>query len=202
MQYEELTSSTPGSRISNSALVQYLDIFILVIILAFTLFSVPRALVYFANKRFEAFQGYFLYSAARFRTYRSPLGTPMPTKIEHEGPPEYHIPTIESAVALQQWHFPMRISLRHPAAGFMRYHVLGSYNVTQVFLMAGYTLAVFYTAFYESNLFSIPKRVGWVVASQIPFVYALATKNNVIGLLVGTGYEKVCIRKSTETCSI
>ena len=45
MQYKKLTSSTPGSYICNSTLVQYLNIFIL-IILAFTLLNVPCALFY------------------------------------------------------------------------------------------------------------------------------------------------------------
>jgi ferric-chelate reductase len=191
MESEELASSSTSSPpISNSTLVCDLDIFILIVILVFSLFNVPRALVYIANNRSEVFHGYLLRSATQFRTYRSPSGMALESK--EKGQLEYSISTLETAAPLKKpWHIPMHFSLRHPAAGFMQYRVLENYTIAQALLMMGYTAAVFYTVFYESNPFSKPQRAGWVAASQIPFVYAFATKNNVIGLLVGVGYEKV-----------
>ena len=191
MQFEErAASSTSTSPVSSSTLVYDLDIFILAAILLFSLFNVPRALVYIANNRSEVFHGYLLRSATQFRMYKSPTGIILQSK--EKGRLEYSIPTLESAAPLKQpWHFPMRFSLRHPAASFMQYRVLEKYTIVQVLLIAGYTAAVFFAAFYQSNPISKPHRTGWVVASQIPFVYAFATKNNVIGLLVGVGYEKV-----------
>jgi ferric-chelate reductase len=190
MQPEDLaTSTTSGTPVSNSTLVYDLDIFILVVILVFSLFNVPRALVYIANNRSEVFQGYLLRSSNRFRMYLSPSGTALDSK--EKEPVEYTIPTLESPPVVKRWHFPMHLSLRHPAASVMEFRVLGNYTVIQVVLMAGYTGAVFYAAFYQSNPFTDPQRAGWVIGSQFPFVYAFATKNNVIGLLVGVGYEKV-----------
>ena len=192
MQFEELASSPPRPPVPNSILVYHLHVFILTIILIFSLFNVPRAWVYIVNNRSDVFQGYLLRSTTQFKMHQSPSGTTPQSKEKAKGLPKYYIPTLESdATPKQPWHFPMHFSLRNPAASFLRYRILGSYTVVQVFLMAGYTAAVFYTAFYKSNPFSNSRRVGWVVASQIPFVYALATKNNIIGLLVGVGYEKV-----------
>ncbi|KAJ3765256.1 hypothetical protein FB446DRAFT_625068, partial [Lentinula raphanica] len=34
-------------------------------------------------------------------------------------------------------------------------------------------------------------RFGWITASQLPFVYAFGTKNNVLGMFLGIGYEKI-----------
>ena len=192
MRPEELVSSSTTSQVSNSTLAYHLDVLILIIISVFSLFNIPSALFYIANNRSELFQGYFLCSTGQFRIRRSSSGTTLrSTEIEKESL-EHSLPTLESAaVPKQPWHFPMHLSFRHPAASFTQYRVVGNYTVVQVLLMAGYAAVIFYVAFYRSNPFSAPKRIGWVIASQIPFVYAFATKNNVIGLLVGVGYEKV-----------
>lgn len=64
--------------------------------------------------------------------------------------------------------------------------------------MASYTAAILYAAFYRANPFSSPKRSVFIIASQIPFLYALATKNDIIGLLVGVGYDGVGVSKLNE----
>lgn len=180
----------PTSPVSDRMLVSDLDIFILIVILAFSLFNVPRALAYIANNRSDASQGYLLRSSTQFRMYRPPSATTSQSK--EKEPLECSTPSLESAAERKEpWHFPMHFSLRHPSASVLHHHVLGNYTVIQVFLMAGYTAAVFYAAFYKSNPIVDASRVGWIIISQIPFVYAFATKNNVIGLLVGVGYEKV-----------
>lgn len=179
--------------ISNSNLVYGLDMFILGIIFIFFLFNVPRALMYIANHRSHVFQDYVLRSTAQSRMSRTPLElTRKSTKKEEQW--SFPLPTLGSGAAPKQpWHFPMHLSRRHPAACFMQCRIVGHYTVVQVFLMAGYSGAILYASFYASNVFSHPKRIGWVITSQIPFVYAFATKNNVIGLLSGVGYEKVCV---------
>ena len=50
---------------------------------------------------------------------------------------------------------------------------------------------VLFATFDESDIFSDPKRSGYVAMAQIPIVVALATKNNVLSWLSGEGYEKV-----------
>ncbi|KAI9566156.1 ferric reductase like transmembrane component-domain-containing protein [Boletus coccyginus] len=191
MQFEErASSSTFESSVPSDTLVYTLDILISTIILFFFLLNVPRALMYIADNRSEAFQGYLLRSATQFRMYRSPSGSTPQSK--EKGSLENSISTPGSdATPKQSWHLPMYFEFRNSAASFIQYRVLGNYTVVQVLLMALYAAAVLYAAFYESNPFTSPYRAGWVTASQIPFVYAFATKNNVIGLLVGVGYEKL-----------
>ncbi|KAG6376746.1 hypothetical protein JVT61DRAFT_1765 [Boletus reticuloceps] len=143
MELEGLTSLSPsGPPVSDSALVYRLDIFILIIILAFTSFNVPRVLVYIANNRSEVLQGYLLRSATGSRMDRFASSTTLQSK--EKVPLRYPLP-----------------GLQHPAASFIHYRVLGNYTVVQAVLMAGYTAAVFYAAFYESNPFSYPKRAGY-----------------------------------------
>jgi len=48
-----------------------------------------------------------------------------------------------------------------------------------------------YAGLYKSSPFSDPVRAGWVSVAQIPFVIALATKNNILGYLLGFTYEKL-----------
>jgi len=180
--------STFEPAVSDSTLALFLDVCILTTILVFCLFNVPRALVYIANNRSEAFQGYRLRPATQFRMYRSPSGTTPQSK--ERGPLE-NSPELD-ATPKRPWHLHMYFSLRNPATSFLQHRVLGGYTIVQVLLTTLHTAAVFYAAFYDSNNpFVEPDRIGWVVASQFPFVYAFATKNNVVGLLVGVGYEKV-----------
>ncbi|KAH0828641.1 ferric reductase like transmembrane component-domain-containing protein [Lanmaoa asiatica] len=185
MQFEE-SSVISRPQVSNSSVVTDLDIFVLIIIVLISLF---RALVYVANNRSEVFQGYILRSTMQFRT-RSPSGTTLLfTEKRSLEPITYGH---KSAVALKHpWHFPMHFSFRHSATSLMQYRVLENYTVVQVLLMAGYTAAVFFAVFYGSNPFTNTRHLGWVIGSQIPFVYAFTTKNNVVGLLVGVGYEKL-----------
>ncbi|KAF8443879.1 hypothetical protein L210DRAFT_3099451 [Boletus edulis BED1] len=197
MQPEELATypaplyPVPNGYIvyGSGSLVFGLLIFINVAILTFTLFNLPRAWVYIANNRSEAFQGYLLRSSTETE---SGLDRSIILQSKESGSLRHSIPTLGSDNPLsKQWHFPIHLSLRHPAAAILRYRVFGNYTVVQTLLMLGYAFAVFFVGFSETNIFlnSIP--IGWVLASQIPFVYAFATKNNIIGLLVGVGYEKL-----------
>ena len=202
MQLNELASpatppptSTFNHVVPSGTLVYHLDMFILAIILAFSLFNIPRMCVYIANNRSEAFQGYLLRSTTQFGTHRS-LGRKAQSTEKDEEPPEFTLPTLASRIAPKQpWYFPILFSLRHTAVSCMQYRVFENYTVGQVLLKAGWAAAILYAAFYRANPFSVPERCAFVVVSQIPFVFALATKNNIIGLLVGVGYDKVGVSK-------
>ncbi|KAJ3997205.1 hypothetical protein F5050DRAFT_1459985 [Lentinula boryana] len=54
-------------------------------------------------------------------------------------------------------------------------------------------LPCIYPAFYKTNPFSDPVRYAWIGVSQLPFVFALSSKNNVLGYFLGSGYDKVHI---------
>lgn len=76
------------------------------------------------------------------------------------------------------------------------YFVLSSkvrpgYSLGYCIILLAYTAVVMYVSLVDVDLFSSPSRLGWVAASQIPVIFILATKNNVLGTLIGMGYEKV-----------
>ena len=54
-----------------------------------------------------------------------------------------------------------------------------------------YTSVVLFASLYKSNPFLDYLRTGYVATAQIPIVFALATKNNIIGKFLSMGYEKV-----------
>ena len=58
-------------------------------------------------------------------------------------------------------------------------------------IMVAYFITMCYAGFFESNVFSDPVRMGWVAISQLPVVIVLATKNNMVGILVGACYTRV-----------
>lgn len=64
-------------------------------------------------------------------------------------------------------------------------------SVLEVMIIVIYIATLAFPAFYATNPFTDPIRYGWIGVSQLPFAFALGSKNNVIGLLLGVGYEKV-----------
>ncbi|KAG9310137.1 hypothetical protein JVU11DRAFT_9752 [Chiua virens] len=99
--------------------------------------------------------------------------------------------TIVQPVTQRPWHMPMLSSLMIPVSNLLHRRVHEHFSVAQVLLMAGYSTVILYAIQYKSIPFIDFDRSGWVSVSQLPLVYALATKNNVIGMLVGVGYEKL-----------
>lgn len=218
--------SSPGPPVDlNSSLVYQLDIFLLIVILVFTVFSAPRAIARFARPS-EWSQGYCLRSITLSRQPRIDLNTnsiylnsdPQTAVLDLDGgstenvhsqsvpylpshsthdekalPPHPRpLATLVPSSTQQTWHMPMLSSLLPPVAGLLHRRVHENYSLGQILLMAGYSIVILYAGLYQSNPFVDPDRSGWVCVSQLPFIYVLSTKNNVIGMLVSVGYEKVC----------
>ncbi|KAG6902432.1 hypothetical protein C0995_016611 [Termitomyces sp. Mi166 len=81
--------------------------------------------------------------------------------------------------------FLQRLVLLH------RVRISPGFSVSQAVIMTCYFAALTYAGFYKSSPFSDPVRTGWVAVSQLPIVIALATKNNIVGTLIGFTYEKL-----------
>jgi ferric-chelate reductase len=75
--------------------------------------------------------------------------------------------------------------------GFLRHRLDAGFSLGQALLLGLYTAVLVYASFLKSNPFEDPVRMGIVAMSQIPIVYILGTKNNIVGMCVGMGYEKV-----------
>lgn len=65
------------------------------------------------------------------------------------------------------------------------------FSVAQAFVVVMYFYAMVYAVFFQSNIITDSNRTGWIAVSQLPLVFAFAQKNNVVGGLLGYGYEKV-----------
>ncbi|KAI6000848.1 hypothetical protein EDD15DRAFT_2362320 [Pisolithus albus] len=210
-------TSIPSERLGNPpnldmTLAHHLDITISIIIGIFAFLNAPRAIARFANCS-ERFRGHVLRYVSLHR--KPPINTNSDFVHFRSEPEKFKIntntddssegcsTTLKALPTLplrdtssnppfsgqQPVHMPMLSSL--VATGFLSCPVYEGYTVAHVLLMAGYAAMVFYCGFYKSNPFSDPPRVGWITVSQIPFVYILASKNNVVGMLVGVGYEKL-----------
>ncbi|KAG6376754.1 hypothetical protein JVT61DRAFT_1775 [Boletus reticuloceps] len=75
--------------------------------------------------------------------------------------------------------------------GFLRYRLDAGFSVGQAFILGLYAAILVYAAFLSSNPFEDPARMAFVAMSQIPIVIILGTKNNLVGMCVAMGYEKV-----------
>ncbi|KAI0339262.1 hypothetical protein BDW22DRAFT_613990 [Trametopsis cervina] len=58
-------------------------------------------------------------------------------------------------------------------------------------ILVAYFITLAYAGLYKSNLLTDPLRTGYVAISQIPVVIILATKNNVLGMLLGAAYTRL-----------
>ncbi|KAF5381629.1 hypothetical protein D9615_005461 [Tricholomella constricta] len=72
-----------------------------------------------------------------------------------------------------------------------RARIAPGFSISQAFVMVFYFATLVYASFYKSSPFSDPVRTGWVAIAQLPFAFALATKNNILGMLLGFTYEKL-----------
>ncbi|KAH7926604.1 hypothetical protein BV22DRAFT_344765 [Leucogyrophana mollusca] len=93
------------------------------------------------------------------------------------------------------WSLPPHVrawsAIVPPLGSLLRRRLETSFSVGQAVTLGVYFVALVYASFYKSNPFADPLRTGFVAMSQIPVVYVLATKNNVLGMFVGLGYEKL-----------
>ena len=66
------------------------------------------------------------------------------------------------------------------------------YSVGGTLLLLGYSVLMLFVGLHGGNPFVQYIPAGWVGASQLPVAFLLGTKNNLLGILLGKGYEKVC----------
>lgn len=95
---------------------------------------------------------------------------------ENPGSPPAHVPSYRSFV---------------PAiTNALDYHIMG-YTIRQIILLSVYLAIICVAMFYQSDPRSNTNRAGFVVMSQMPFAFALGTKNSVVTALTGLSYERV-----------
>lgn len=82
-------------------------------------------------------------------------------------------------------------------ASFLRTTLRPGLTIGKGCVLLAYFAIMLYGGLYKSNPFADPLRTGFLAVSQIPVVVLLGTKNNVLGMMIGFGYERVssCSRK-------
>ena len=183
-------------------LVEHIDILIAALIGFLALFQLPRALVRL-RQRSEWSQGHFFQHKARNRQVQpgsSHESDAIPAKESLSRNPttsEIHAfygdrrRLLKRADATQPTyppHMPTYPAFLRPFAEYLSLSIVPGYSNLQALVMLAYLGILLYAFFYRSNN---PRRSGIIAASQLPFLYAFASKNNVPGSLLGIGYQGV-----------
>ncbi|KAJ6504187.1 hypothetical protein C8R47DRAFT_968696 [Mycena vitilis] len=96
-------------------------------------------------------------------------------------PPGSYPPRIEAAP----------VFLRSVVSLF-RSRVAPGLSAAQFAVCAGWLGVILYPSIYRSTgPFTDINRYGFIAIAQVPFIFAFASKNNVLGMFLGVGYEKL-----------
>jgi len=82
-------------------------------------------------------------------------------------------------------------SILPPVGNLLRYRLDSGFSAGQALVLGVYTAVLIYPVFLKSDPFTDPLRTGFVAVSQMPLVYMLGTKNNILGMFLAMGYERV-----------
>jgi hypothetical protein len=192
-----VTEPSESSTVNNSKLVFDGDILILAIFACFVLLSLHRAYYYFF-RGFEWLQGHILCykSPDKWRNHypsaaEKGVDTTRSKRLHTPHSDNHHLEERRRTSMFPPPHTPAISSILHPLASPFARRIIPGFSVGQATILGVYGGILQYESFYKSNIFTDPIRTGFVATAQIPFVFALATKNNLLGGLVGLGYEKV-----------
>ncbi|KAJ7489400.1 hypothetical protein FB451DRAFT_1337155 [Mycena latifolia] len=203
-------AASGGAKFAAGVLVYHAVIVLLVLAALVVVLRLPRVFARFWRVS-EWTRGHFL-------RYTHPT-TPS-SRISFEGPPldAYSTSAKEYAkyasepVSSQSSHNPISVAVREraetpgayaphfepapsflrPVVSLLRSRVAPGVSATQVLVCAGYFGVLLYAAIYRSpGPFTDYNRFGFIAISQLPFIFGFASKNNVLGMFLGMGYEKL-----------
>lgn len=90
-------------------------------------------------------------------------------------------------------HVPATMKPLRPLLTPLRARIAPGFSVCQMLMLAVYFYALVYATFYKSNIITDESRTGWIAVAQLPLVFAFAQKNNILGSILGYGYERVSL---------
>ena len=210
--YASTASNTTASKSTASAapissdesLVYHVDLFLIVLVALYALARLPRLIALFGTSR-EWIDGHFL--------HRGPV---RPTR-RHLTPDTGAYPLKESSSPSDDTHSPYPYALNasnekwrasalrlpthaaacprvlRPLMTPLRVRIAPGFSVAQFLVLSVYFISLLYAGFFRANIFTDGSRTGWIAVAQLPFVFAFAQKNNIVGAILGYGYEKVRI---------
>ncbi|KAG6876311.1 hypothetical protein C0993_004095 [Termitomyces sp. T159_Od127] len=195
-----MSSSRPAAP-SSEELVLHVTLFILSAVGLFVLLRLPRALARFWCPS-EWLRGHvFWHTPYRHTRARRVYASASDTSSKETASDDSHTLYVHNSNNKSQAQVQTTFDLPpHVAACpaflqrlvmLLRVRLSPGFSVAQAAIMASYFAALLYAGLYKSSPFSDPVRTGWVAVSQLPIAIALATKNNILGSLMGFAYEKV-----------
>jgi len=209
-----MSNATPGSGQPNSrndeeemeaitqAVIVQVNVFVLGMIGLFMLVRLPQLFALLSSRMPRPFFQ-FLTRGAKGNSEQPPPARRLTKKqYEYKNPwdtvnetASIRGPTLRSGQkrnsSFNPPHVPSVPLLLAPLMNLLRLSIAPGYSVGQAAVMLNYFYVLLYGTFRESNVFTDNIRSAFMATSQIPLVFALAQKNNLIGGLLGYGYEKV-----------
>lgn len=114
---------------------------------------------------------------------------------QHPGSMQFMPPTSQHHRATDPNDLPPHArtytSMFDVVASALEYRLVPRFSLGQSIVLTIYTIIIAWASLVGSNIFTDENRTGYLAMSQIPVVVALATKNNIIGGLLGQGYERL-----------
>lgn len=205
------TSNFPAAapKFDTIAFVFHINVLTLALFALFAAFTLPRLLTRFSRGS-EWSRGYFLYSVTAENARKAwkskyhispPPVESVSRRAAFSGSDESH--TLNSHTHLirrkdekgRKLYLPPHTQSwsgrYHRISAFLGQECVPGYSIGRSIVVLGYFLIILYATVYKSSPFSDPQRAGFIAMSQLPLVFALGTKNNVLGMVLALGYEKV-----------
>ncbi|KAG9003881.1 hypothetical protein FRB94_002798 [Tulasnella sp. JGI-2019a] len=120
--------------------------------------------------------------------------------LEKEGAEGINVHADEAPVTAVEGSVPAKTYSRMASWGSIFYSVYRyldrpvwwvGYSVGLSLAFAIYTGIISFGILYHNLPTFGPRRAGWIAVGQIPFIIFLSTKNNLLGFVLGVGYEKL-----------
>ena len=188
-------------NVESIVLLYRIDLVLLSITGLFVVAKLPQVIALFGTTS-EWFDGHFLryvpYSPSATRSYLSPSSkADFASNISHTLHSHNTLPTErvteKGTPATMRYppHVGSCIKILRPVQKILRLRTSPGFSIAQSLIFFIYLACLGYAIFYKSNIFNDQTRTAWVVIAQLPFLFLLAQKNNILGLLLGCGHEKV-----------
>ena len=187
-----------------AVLLYRIDLVLLSITSIFVVAKLPHAIALFGTTS-EWFDGHFLhyvpYSPSVHRSYPPPSSqTDLSSNISYSLHSHATQRVTEKGTTPLTKRYPPHVAscvkFLRPVLTLLRFRISPGFSIAQSFVYFIYSIILLYATFYRSNIFTDQIRTGWVATTQLPFLFLLSQKNNVLALLLGCGHEKVTISQS------
>lgn len=179
----------------------YHTVVVLLALVALVVFvRIPRAFARLWH-RSEWMRGHFLSYQPHPEPSQIPPTSAAPTTIDFSNAMGSSQDSHETKAAVSLWrgttvsyppHMKPTPSFLRPVVSVLRSKLAPGLSAAQMVVCVCWLGVMLFPAISGSRgPFTDINRYGWIAISQVPFIFALGAKNNVLGTVLGVGYEKV-----------